>query len=225
MISSAAIFASQPFVAAPISAPLAAAEVFPSRAAVGYGGRVSAVEDEKPRSKADAATEAALASLYAKYAPAIYAHCRRFLPSPAAARDATQEAFVRVLAHGVSLPREEEALRYLYRVATNVCLNLLREHNVHSRATPTLVVRTPPTGSAEAGVADREFVAVVLERCGEGGARVAIMHHLDGMSQVEIARVLGITRRTVFNRLKKVARIAEDLLRGRVRPASTKEGE
>ena len=59
---------------------------------------------------------------------------------------------------------------------------------------------------------DREFVAVVLDRCGEAGASVAVMHYVDGMSQVEIAETLGITRRTVFNRLRKVARIARDLL-------------
>ena len=38
------------------------------------------------------------------------------------------------------------------------------------------------------------------------------MRYVDGMSQVEIAETLGITRRTVFNRLRKVARIARDLL-------------
>jgi len=38
------------------------------------------------------------------------------------------------------------------------------------------------------------------------------MHYVDGMSQVEIAEVLGITRRTVFNRLRRLARIARDLL-------------
>ncbi len=200
------------------------AMAFLSPASVGYASVASAVEKEQASSKQDAANEAVLATLYAKYAPAIYAHCRRFLQTPAAARDATQEAFVRVLAHGVSLPREEEALRYLYRVATNVCLNLLREHNVHTRAAPTLVARAPHVGSAESGVADREFVGVVLERCGEGGAQVAIMHYLDGMSQVEIAQVLGITRRTVFNRLRKLARIAEELLRGRSRAPTSKEG-
>jgi RNA polymerase sigma-70 factor (ECF subfamily) len=132
---------------------------------------------------------------------------------------------VRVLAHGVSLPREEEALRYLYRVATNVCLNLLREQNVHSRALPTLAVRTLHTGSAESGLADREFVAAVLERCGEGGAQVAVMHYLDGMTQVEIAEVLGITRRTVFNRLHKLARVAGELLRTGPRRPKPEEGE
>ena len=213
------------FAVGPAVPCLGEATAFPSPASVGYAAYASAVEKEQATSKAEVASETALAALYAKYAPAIYSHCRRFLQSPAAARDATQEAFVRVLAHGVALPREEEALRYLYRVATNVCLNLLREHNVHTRAAPTLVARAPQVGSAESGLADREFVELVLERCGEGGARVAVMHYLDGMSQVEIAQVLGITRRTVFNRLRKLARVADELLRGRSRAPTPKEGE
>jgi RNA polymerase sigma-70 factor (ECF subfamily) len=186
--------------------------MFSSPTSVGYAPAASAVENEKRRSSTAQVSETALADLYAKYSPAIYAHCRRFLQSPAAARDATQEAFVRVIARGVVLPREEEALRYLYRVSTNVCLNLLREHNVHTRAVPTLAANAAHVSSAEAGLADREFVLAVMEKCGEGGAQVAIMHYLDGMSQVEVAEVLGITRRTVFNRLRKMARIAGELL-------------
>lgn len=199
--------------------------MFPSCALVGYAPPASAVENAKGSSKANAAGETALGELYEKFAPAIYAHCRRFLNSPAAARDATQEAFIRVIARGVVLPRQEEALRYLYRVSTNVCLNLLREHNVHTRAAPTLAANAPHVSSAESGLADREFVNAVLERCGEGGAKVAIMHYLDGMSQVEIAEVLGITRRTVFNRLRKLSRIAGDLLNAGPRPEATREGK
>lgn len=191
----------------------------PSLPGVGYAALADDVENQKGRSKSALADETALANLYAKYAPAIYAHCRRFLHSPAAARDATQEAFVRVLARGVVLPREEEALRYLYRVATNVCLNLLREHGVHTRAMPALQAESSHVSSAEAGVADREFVKAVFERCGKGGAEVAIMRYLDGMTQVEIAEVLGITRRTVFNRLRKLMRVAGDLL-GSALPAA-----
>ena len=199
--------------------------MFPSCIAVGYALPASAVGNEKGSSKTATASETALGDLYAKYSPAIYAHCRRFLQSPAAARDATQEAFVRVMVRGVILPREEEALRYLYRVATNVCLNLLREHNVHTRAAPAIAANSSHVGSAESGLADREFVIAVLARCGEGSAKVAIMHYLDGMSQVEVAEVLGITRRTVFNRLRKIARIAGDLLRSAPRSDVAKEEE
>ena len=197
----------------------------PSSAGVSYAAPASAVEKEKASSKASAAGETALGELYEKFAPAIFAHCRRFLNSPAAARDATQEAFVRVIARGVVLPSEEEALRYLYRVSTNVCLNLLREHNVHTRAVPTLAANMSHVSSAESGLADREFVNAVMDRCGEGGAKVAIMHYLDGMSQVEIADVLGITRRTVFNRLRKISRIAEELLHAGPRADATREGK
>ncbi len=218
--------ATLPAFAARGPVPWAGAQrIFSTAAAVGYAGAVVAVEKQEASSKDTQASETALASLYAKYSPAIYAHCRRFLQSPAAARDATQEAFVRVLARGVVLPREEEALRYLYRVSTNVCLNLLREHNVHTRATPALAASTPHVTSAESGLADREFVNAVLDRCGEGGAQVAIMHYLDGMSQVEIAEVLGITRRTVFNRLRKLARVAGDLLRVVPHSPVSKEGK
>jgi RNA polymerase sigma-70 factor (ECF subfamily) len=199
--------------------------MFPSAVAVGYASPASALENEKGTSQATAAGETALGELYAKFAPAIYAHCRRFLQSPAAARDATQEAFVRVIARGVVLPREEEALRYLYRVSTNVCLNLLREHNVHARAVPTFAANAPHVNSSESGLADREFVKAVMDRCGEGGAKVAVMHYLDGMSQVEVAEVLGITRRTVFNRLRKISRIAEELLHAGPRADGTREGK
>jgi len=220
------IFATQtPLGLAPPLLGACTEAMFSSSVAVGYASPASAVEKEKGSTKAASAGETALGELYEKFAPAIYAHCRRFLQSPAAARDATQEAFVRVIVRGVVLPREEEALRYLYRVSTNVCLNLLREHNVHTRAAPALAANTPHVNSAESGLADREFVNAVMERCGEGGAKVAVMHYLDGMSQVEIAEVLGITRRTVFNRLRKLSRIAGDLLQAVPRPAGTKEDE
>jgi RNA polymerase sigma-70 factor (ECF subfamily) len=201
------------------------ASIFSAATPVGYAARASAVENDKQSSRAGQVSATALAELYAKYSPAIYAHCRRFLQSPAAARDATQEAFVRVIARGVVLPREEEALRYLYRVSTNVCLNLLREHNVHTRAVPTLAANAAHVSSAEAGLADREFVLAVMEKCGEGGAQVAIMHYLDGMSQVEVAEVLGITRRTVFNRLRKMARIADELLHSKSRRVDAESQE
>ena len=167
--------------------------------------------DASPR-VVERTSETALAALYLKYAPAIYAHCRRMLQSQAAARDATQEAFVRVLARGPGFPNDDDALRYLYRVSTNVCLNQIRELKVHTRAAVTLRERPSSSASMEGRHVEREFVAAVLDRCGEAGATVAVMHYVDGMSQVEIAEILGITRRTVFNRLRKLARIARDLL-------------
>ena len=197
---------------APESAGECAAPLF-SGGPAGYAGYalLGAGREASPR-VVERISETALAALYQKYAPAIYAHCRRMLQSQAAARDATQEAFVRVLTRGPSFPNDEDALRYLYRVSTNVCLNQIREVKVHTRAAASLRLRPSSSGSMEGRHVDREFVAAVLDRCGEAGASVAVMRYVDGMSQVEIAETLGITRRTVFNRLRKIARIARDLL-------------
>jgi RNA polymerase sigma-70 factor (ECF subfamily) len=157
-------------------------------------------------------SEIGLAALYEKYAPAIYGHCRRMLQSPAAARDATQEVFVRVLTRGPHFSNDDDGRRYLYRVSTNVCLNQIGKLKVHTRAAASLRVRSAWAGSAEGWHADREFVAALLDRCGEAGATVAVMHYVHGMSQVEIAESLGVTRRTVFSRLRKLAQVGRDLL-------------
>jgi RNA polymerase sigma-70 factor (ECF subfamily) len=156
---------------------------------------------------------AGIAQLYEKYAPAIYAHCRRLLGSTAAARDAMQESFVRVLLRNRDLQPGDEALRYLYRTATNVSINVLRQRAVRDRAMPEIAARASKgmAGSGE-GHADRQFVRMLLDRVDATGGSIAVMHFVDGMTQVEIAATLGITRRTVFNRLKQLERLAKALL-------------
>jgi RNA polymerase sigma-70 factor (ECF subfamily) len=152
-----------------------------------------------------------IAQLYERYAPAIYAHCRRLLGSTAAARDAMQESFVRVLQRNRNLEAGDEALRYLYRTATNVSINVLRQRAVRDRAMPEIAARASKTESAE-GHADRQFVRMLLDRVDATGGSIAVMHFVDGMTQVEIAATLGITRRTVFNRLKALEKLAKALL-------------
>ena len=156
--------------------------------------------------------EVALARLYETYAPVIYMRCRRMLGSEPAARDAVQETFVRMLASGQRLLPDDQSLFYLYRVSTNLCLNLLRERKVREEAVPELAFRATSNGSPEGRHLDRQFVAALLSRCDETSVAIAVMHYIDGMTQVEVASVLSITRRTVFNRLRKLETLADDLL-------------
>src|SRR4051812_33220383 len=116
-----------------------------------------------------------MAQLYERYAPAIYAHCRRLLGGNAAARDATQEAFVRVLMRNRDLQPGDEALRYLYRTATNVCINVLRQRGVRDRAVPEIAVRAAGPENREPH-GDRQFVRLLLERVDETGGAIAVMH-------------------------------------------------
>jgi RNA polymerase sigma-70 factor (ECF subfamily) len=153
-----------------------------------------------------------IAELYERYAPAIYARCRRLLGSGAAGRDALQESFVRVLQRHKSLGPGEQALRYLYRTATNVCINQLRQRTVRERAATQIAAQLAGNPSRQPIPGDREFVRLLLERCDETAVGVAVMHFVDGMTQVEVAATLGITRRTVYNRIRQIERLAAELL-------------
>ena len=139
--------------------------------------------------------------------------CYPLLRPALAARARPQEAFARVLGHDRSVLTGDEGLHYLYRVSTNVCFNVLREQRVREHAAPELALRASELASPEHGHADRQFVAAILDRCDETGAAIAVMHYIDGMTQVEVAEVLSITRRTVFNRLRRLESLAADLLR------------
>lgn len=92
-----------------------------------------------------------------------------------------------------------EALAWIYRIATNYCLNEIRDRK-----------RRPELRDEEVDVigddlqrvlADRDLAERIVERAPEKLRVVAWLHHVDGLDQGEVARVLDISRRTVVNRL------------------------
>ena len=165
------------------------------------------------RSRVDVSDDK-LAQLYRTYAPVIYARCRRILNDARAAEDATQETFLRVHRHLAKAPDPQHALRWIYRIATNYCLNELRDRI--ARPTPVDDVDAR-SGGQEADmldeVIDRDLVVRLLARVHAQVGQVAWLHHVDGLDQNEVAQLLGISRRTVVNRLAEVKRIAHLYLR------------
>jgi RNA polymerase sigma-70 factor (ECF subfamily) len=145
-----------------------------------------------------------LVELYRAYGGAVYARCRRLLGDAQAAEDAAQETFLRVHRHLARAPDARQALRWIYRIATNYCLNELRNR----RHRPQPVERLPePDPLPDGGdrLADRDLVRHIVEQVPEKLRAVAFLHHVDGLEQAEVAAVLGISRRTVVNRLAEFA--------------------
>jgi RNA polymerase sigma-70 factor (ECF subfamily) len=137
--------------------------------------------------------------LYRMYGPVIYARCRRLLGDAAAAEDATQETFVRVHRHLAAAPDAREALAWIYRIATNYCLNELRDR----KHRPELVDALPERPGADIAevLADRDLAARIVRRSPEKLRVPAWLHFVDGLDQGEVARVLGASRRTIVSRL------------------------
>jgi RNA polymerase sigma-70 factor (ECF subfamily) len=140
-----------------------------------------------------------LTSLYRRYGPFIYARCARLLGDPATAEDATQETFMRVYRHLHRAPDSQQALAWVYRIATNYCLNEIRNRKLR----PVVQVDIPErcSGDLEATLADRDAVARIVQRSPERLRAPAWLHFVDGIEQGEVGRILGISRRSVVNRL------------------------
>jgi RNA polymerase sigma-70 factor (ECF subfamily) len=140
-----------------------------------------------------------LTGLYRMYGPVIYARCRRLLGETAAAEDATQETFVRVHRHLAAAPDAREALAWIYRIATNYCLNELRDRKL--RPAPADVLPERPGEDVAAILADRDLAARIIRRSPDKLRVPAWLHFVDGLDQGEVARVLGMSRRTVVSRI------------------------
>ena len=146
-----------------------------------------------------------LTELYRAYGPVIYARCRHLLGDGVAAEDATQETFMRVHRH-LAKADSREALAWIYRIATNYCLNEIRNRKRRPELHDELPEITTDTGGA---LADRDLAARIVARSPEKLRTVAWLHHVDGLDQGEVARVLDISRRTVVNRLAEFAENAK----------------
>jgi RNA polymerase sigma-70 factor, ECF subfamily len=145
--------------------------------------------------------EPKVSALYRRYGPVIYARCRRLLADEAAAEDATQETFLRVHRHLDAAPDAREALAWIYRIATNYCLNEIRDRRLRPLPVDQLPDVAPAGSPPEEMLANRELAARLVWHAPEKLRVVAWLHHVDGLDQGEVAHLLGISRRTVVNRL------------------------
>jgi RNA polymerase sigma-70 factor (ECF subfamily) len=148
--------------------------------------------------------------LYQRYGPALLRRARTLLGDEAAAWDAVQEVFVRALQTGSRFRHEASPMSWLYRITTNHCLNRLRDGGRRSH-----LLREQLGGGAPAPMPDGELsVAVreVLRLLPREVAEIAIYSYVDRMGHDEIAALLGLSPRTIRNRLREFQTRAQSAL-------------
>jgi len=145
-----------------------------------------------------------VAELYKVYGPAIYRRCLRLLGDKEAARDATQEVFGKLMRDVAKLEGRDTALPWIYRVATNHCLNQRRNAGRRGEEPmPELEMAETEYGGGVDAVPDRQIAQQVLSRFDEKTQAIAVGVFVDGMEHEEVAQVLGISRRTVSRKLDR----------------------
>jgi RNA polymerase sigma factor (sigma-70 family) len=154
--------------------------------------------------------ERAFEAIVQRYRKPLLRYCARLLP-PARAEDAVQQAFLS--AHrAIHAGNAELNLRpWLYRIAHNASLNLLRQHGYdHDEVSEEIDgVETPPQ-AFERGERLRTVVAAVQD-LPERQRDAIVLQALEGRSYEEIATELGVTDgavRQLLNRARNTLREA-----------------
>jgi RNA polymerase sigma-70 factor, ECF subfamily len=142
------------------------------------------------------------ARLYREYGPAVYRRCLRLLGDRERARDATQEVFVRLVRDMRRLEDRENVLPWIYRVATNHCLNLRRDVRRRGEEALDQGLELAPQAPADA-YPERQLAQKVLSRFDAETQAVAVGVFVDGMEHEEVAAALGVSRRTVARKLDR----------------------
>jgi RNA polymerase sigma-70 factor, ECF subfamily len=152
--------------------------------------------------------------LYRELGPAVYRRCLRLLGDRAAAEDATQEVFVKLLRDMDRLQERDTVLPWIYRVATNHCLNLRRDARRRGQdgIAEDLDVLPSAHGQGPEAFPERQLAQAVLQRFDQETQAVAVGVLVDGMEHEEIAGALGISRRTVSRKLNRFVENARKFL-------------
>jgi len=156
--------------------------------------------------------------LYRQYGFQVERRCRRILGEADEANDAAQEVFVRLLVKGAEFRGAAEWMTWLYRVATNVCLNRLRDRRNRAELlsrNASVVEPMPPRQPDAIGGMDRRFLLDLLSEFDQTTQEIVLYHLVDDMTQGEIAEVVGLSRVTVNKRITKFRARAEERTRQR----------
>jgi len=129
-------------------------------------------------------------------------------------KDVVQEVFFQVWKKRTTLDVHSNLAAYLKRAVINRCLNVIKQRK--STVNEEWLLESPATlASALDNLAHQDLktamekaLEILPERC----RLIFVMKRLEGMSQKEIAKELGISTKTVENQITKALKVLKDAL-------------
>jgi RNA polymerase sigma-70 factor, ECF subfamily len=151
-----------------------------------------------------------VARLYQRYGYFVLRRCRLILRQPAAAEDALQDVFVRVMRVDSADAPVDRPLAWLYRIADNVCFDAIRRGKVRAIASGSMddLAGVHPAVELE----ERSRAMALLGELDQRDQSICVMAFLDGMTQGEIAAELSLSRVTVNKRVQWIRDRARQVL-------------
>jgi RNA polymerase sigma-70 factor, ECF subfamily len=146
-----------------------------------------------------------------QYGAMVLRRCRRLLRDEDEALDACQDVFVRLIEHRHRLDGIYPS-SLLYRIATNVCLNRIRDRgrvpvSREEHLLASIAQAGAPGGRSEA----RLLLDWLFGRHPESSRTIAVLHYVDGLTFEEVARQTGLSVSGVRRRLRLLRKTLADI--------------
>lgn len=176
-----------------------------------------AVDDWRLLAQAGAGDDEAFRTLVERHQDRLVRLCQRLLMDREEALDAAQEVFIKAYRKAGKLEPRGELFTWLYRVATNYCLNRLRRRRIvrflpigDASGDETVWPEPPdqtPTPDRQLAARERwQSTANAISALPENQRAVLVLAKLEGLSYRQIAETLQITEGAVESRLFRAMR-------------------
>ena len=139
---------------------------------------------------------------YETYHTGIYRFALSILKSPQQAEDVLQETFVKLLTGKFSCPTPGKEKTWLYKVARNLCMDILRKR--------VMELELPPVIAAPAGE-NWEFLELISPLTQEEQMLVSL-RFIGGFTHKEIAKITGTTVHAAKKRYERaIQKLREEM--------------
>jgi RNA polymerase sigma-70 factor (ECF subfamily) len=166
-----------------------------------------------------AGDELAFAALYERHKAGVLNFCYQMLRNYEDAADVFQEAFRYLYAHAATYEPSARFTTYLYRIARNLCIDILRRRKRWNlRALEPEVDVQDPAPAARSRIEDEEIEANLrsaLEEVPDPYREVVLLRVTQGLAYEDIARITDTPLGTVKSRLHTGFEVLRQILKRR----------
>ena len=151
---------------------------------------------------------------YQRYAPMVLRRCRLLLKDEARALDAMQEVFTNLLIHKKRL-KDQYPASLLFRMSTNICLNMLRgDRFLSSSDNSDILAKIAAFEDSEKTLVMRDLLDRLFRKEKPSTREIAVLVFVDGMTLKETAAEVGMSLSGVRKRIRQLrlrARIKKEI--------------
>ena len=152
-------------------------------------------------------------ALSLRYGAMVLRRCRRLLRDENEALDACQDVFVRLLVNRTRLDGAYPS-SLLFRIATNVCLNRIRDRKRRPESPDEELLTTIAAAESPGAMSEaRMLLERLFGRQPESSRTIAVLHYVDGLTLEEVARQTDMSVSGVRKRLRKLRDLLTEMRR------------